>query len=152
MPTPVIDSGGAHDVARWLRLHVDLGVEPWIVANALSAVLAQRLVRVACPHCKAPAKLDRDVWDGDELLLTAGSPVVQPRGCDRCMRSGYRGRTGLFEVVELDDDIRDLVKAKAPARAYREVYARRKIASLRRAGIQKVVDGTSTVDEVLRVT
>jgi general secretion pathway protein E/type IV pilus assembly protein PilB len=131
---------------------VDLGVEPWIVANALSAVLAQRLVRVACPHCKAPAKLERDVWDGDELLLTAGSPIVRPKGCDRCMRSGYRGRTGLFEVVELDDDIRDLVKAKAPARAYREVYARRKIASLRRAGVQKVMDGTTTVDEVLRVT
>jgi general secretion pathway protein E/type IV pilus assembly protein PilB len=131
---------------------VDLGVEPWIVANALSAVLAQRLVRMVCPHCKASSKLERDVWDGDELLLTAGSTVVRPKGCDRCMRSGYRGRTGLFEVVELDDDIRDLVKAKAPARAYREVYARRKISSLRRAGIQKVQEGTTTVDEVLRVT
>jgi general secretion pathway protein E/type IV pilus assembly protein PilB len=131
---------------------VDLGIEPWIVANALSAVLAQRLVRVVCPHCKASAKLERDVWDGDELLLTAGSSVVRPKGCDRCMRSGYRGRTGIFEVIELDDEIRDLVKAKAPARAYREVYAKRKIPSLRLAGIRKVQDGTTTVDEVLRVT
>jgi general secretion pathway protein E len=131
---------------------VDLGVEPWIVANALSAVLAQRLVRVVCPHCKSSVKLERDVWDGDELLLTSGSTVVRPKGCDRCMRSGYRGRTGIFEVVELDDEIRDLVKAKAPAREYREVYAKRKIPSLRRAGVQKVQDGTTTVDEVLRVT
>jgi general secretion pathway protein E/type IV pilus assembly protein PilB len=131
---------------------VDLGIEPWIVANALSAVLAQRLVRVVCPHCKASTKLERDVWDGDELLLTAGSSVVRPKGCDRCMRSGYRGRTGIFEVIELDDEIRDLVKAKAPARAYREVYAKRKIPSLRLAGIRKVQDGTTTVDEVLRVT
>jgi general secretion pathway protein E/type IV pilus assembly protein PilB len=68
------------------------------------------------------------------------------------MRSGYRGRTGIFEVIELDDEIRDLVKAKAPARAYREVYAKRKIPSLRLAGIRKVQDGTTTVDEVLRVT
>jgi general secretion pathway protein E len=138
-------------VETMVRL-VDLGVEPWIVANGLSAVLAQRLVRVVCPHCKGSAKLDRDVWDGDELLLTAGSSVVRPKGCDRCMRTGYRGRTGIFEVVELDDDIRELVKAKAPAREYREVYARRKIPSLRRAGVQKIHEGVTTVDEVLRVT
>jgi general secretion pathway protein E len=131
---------------------VDLGVEPWIVANALSAVLAQRLVRVICPHCKRPAKLERDVWDGDELMLPAGSDIVRPKGCDRCMRTGYRGRTGIFEVVELDDDLRELVKAKAPARAYREIYVRRKIPSLRRAGLRKIQAGVTTVDEVLRVT
>jgi general secretion pathway protein E/type IV pilus assembly protein PilB len=131
---------------------VDLGVEPWIVANALSAVLAQRLVRVACPHCKHPAKLDRDVWDGDELMLPAGSEIVRPKGCDKCMRTGYRGRTGIFEVVEFDDDLRELVKAKAPAKAYREIYVRRRIPSLRRAGLQKIQSGVTTVDEVLRVT
>jgi general secretion pathway protein E/type IV pilus assembly protein PilB len=131
---------------------VDLGVEPWIVANALSVVLAQRLVRVACPHCKRPAKLERDLWDGDELLLPAGSDVMRPHGCAQCMRTGYRGRTGLFEVVELDDDLRDLVKAKAPARAYREIYLRRRIPSLRKAGLTKIQDGVTTVEEVLRVT
>jgi general secretion pathway protein E/type IV pilus assembly protein PilB len=131
---------------------VDLGVEPWIVANALSAVLAQRLVRVVCPHCKRPAKLERDVWDGDEVLLPAGSDVVKSVGCERCMRTGYRGRTGIFEVVELDDELRDLVKSKAPARAYRAIYAKRKIASLRRAGFEKIVSGQTTVEEVLRVT
>ncbi len=131
---------------------VDLGVEPWIVANALSVVLAQRLVRVACPHCKRPAKLERDLWDGDELLLPAGSDVVRPKGCEKCMRTGYRGRTGIFEVVELDDDLRDLVKAKAPARAYREIYLRRRIPSLRKAGLAKIQAGVTTVEEVLRVT
>jgi general secretion pathway protein E/type IV pilus assembly protein PilB len=131
---------------------VDLGVEPWIVANALSAVLAQRLVRVVCPHCKRPAKLERDVWDGDEVLLPAGADVVKAVGCERCMRTGYRGRTGIFEVVELDDELRDLVKSKAPARAYRAIYTKRKIASLRRAGFEKIVSGQTTVEEVLRVT
>jgi general secretion pathway protein E len=131
---------------------VDLGVEPWIVANALSAVLAQRLVRVICPHCKGPAKLERDLWDGDELILAAGANVVRPKGCEKCMRTGYRGRTGIFEVVELDDDVRELVKAKAPAREYREVYAKRKIPSLRRAGIKKIQEGVTTVDEVRRGT
>jgi len=131
---------------------VDLGVEPWIVANALSAVLAQRLVRVMCPHCKRPAKVQRDLWDNDELLLPAGSDVWQPKGCDKCMRTGYRGRTGLFEVVELDDELRELVKAKAPARAYREIYIRRRIPSLRKAGLLKIQAGVTTVEEVLRVT
>jgi type II secretory ATPase GspE/PulE/Tfp pilus assembly ATPase PilB-like protein len=131
---------------------VDLGVEPWIVANALSAVLAQRLVRIVCPHCRRMAKLERDVWDGDQILLTAGTEVVRPTGCEKCLRTGYRGRTGIFEVVELDDELRELVKAKAPAREYREIYARRKIPSLRWAGMLKVNAGVTTVDEVLRVT
>jgi len=131
---------------------VDLGIEPWIVANALSAVLAQRLVRIICPHCKGTAKLERDVWDGDQVLLTAGTDIVRPQGCERCMRTGYRGRTGIFEVVELDDEVRELVKAKAPAREYRDIFARRKIPSLRWAGMLKVNAGITTVDEVLRVT
>ncbi len=131
---------------------VDLGVEPWIVANALSAVLAQRLVRVACPHCRRPAKLERDLWDGDDVLLPAGSDVLRTKGCDKCMLTGYRGRTGIFEVVELDDELRELIKAKAPARAYREIYVRRKIPSLRHAGLLKIQSGVTTVDEVLRVT
>jgi type II secretory ATPase GspE/PulE/Tfp pilus assembly ATPase PilB-like protein len=138
-------------VETMVRL-VDLGVEPWIVANALSAVLAQRLVRVVCPHCKGSVRLDRDIWDGDELLMPTGTQVVRPKGCERCMRTGYRGRTGLFEVVELDDAIRELVKAKAPSREYRDLYEKRKISSLRRAGVQKVNEGVTTIDEVLRVT
>jgi type II secretory ATPase GspE/PulE/Tfp pilus assembly ATPase PilB-like protein len=131
---------------------VDLGIEPWIVANALSAVLAQRLVRIVCPHCRGTAKLERDVWDGDQVLLTAGTEIIRPAGCDHCMRTGYRGRTGIFEVVELDDELRELVKVKAPAREYRDIFTRRKIPSLRWAGMLKVSAGITTVDEVLRVT
>jgi general secretion pathway protein E len=131
---------------------VDLGVEPWIVANAVSAVLAQRLVRVVCPHCVETVKLESELWDGDELLLATGSPVARPRGCAACMRTGYRGRTGIFEVLELDDELRELVKAKAAARAYREIFTKRRIRSLRRAGFEKVAAGITTVDEVKRVT
>ena len=131
---------------------IDLGVEPWIVANALSAVMSQRLVRVVCPHCKDTVKLESDFWDGDELLLPAGSPIVKPRGCNRCMQSGYRGRTGIFEVLELDDELRELVKAKASSRAYRDIFARRKIKSLRRMGFERIISGVTTVEEVRRVT
>ena len=131
---------------------VDLGIEPWIIANALSAVLAQRLVRVACRNCTELVKLDFDFWDGDEVLLPAGAEVVRPRGCQECHRTGYRGRTGIFEALEIDDEIRDLVKQKATAPAYRQILRKRSIASLRRVGFGKVQSGITTVDEVMRVT
>lgn len=131
---------------------VDLGIEPWIIANALSAVLAQRLVRVVCPSCTTKAKLEVDLWDGDEVLLPSGSEVVRPKGCANCLRTGYRGRTGIFEFLEMDDELRELVKTKATSRAYRDILARRKIPSLRRAGFEKVLAGVTSVDEVVRVT
>jgi general secretion pathway protein E len=131
---------------------VDLGVEPWIVANALSAVIAQRLVRIVCQMCRETVKLEVDLWDGDEVLLPAGSHVIRPRGCSACYRTGYRGRAGIFEVLVIDDELRDLIKAKASAREYRTCLAQRHIASLRRVGFEKVRAGITTVDEVLRVT
>jgi general secretion pathway protein E len=131
---------------------VDLGIESWIIANALSAVLAQRLVRVACTHCKEMTKLDADLWDGDEVLLPSGSEVVRTRGCPQCLRTGFKGRTGIFEFLEMDDELRELVKAKASARPYRDILRARKIPSLRRAGFDKVLAGVTTVDEIVRVT
>jgi general secretion pathway protein E/type IV pilus assembly protein PilB len=131
---------------------VDLGVEPWIIANALSGVLAQRLVRVVCQKCREMVKLDYDLWDGDEVLLPSGSDIIRPRGCQECHRTGYRGRTGIFEVLTLDDDLRELVKSRASAQAYRTILQKRRIQSLRRVGFAKVLAGVTTVDEVLRVT
>jgi general secretion pathway protein E/type IV pilus assembly protein PilB len=141
----------ADTVETIVRL-VDLGLEPWIIANALSCVLAQRLVRVVCDGCRDRARLDVDLWDGDELLLPAGSEIVRPRGCAKCFKTGYRGRSGVFEVLLVDDEIRDLIKAKAQQRDYRTALARRKLPSLRRVAFERVGAGTTTVDEVLRVT
>jgi general secretion pathway protein E/type IV pilus assembly protein PilB len=131
---------------------IDLGVEPWIVANALSAVLSQRLVRVVCKSCIEMKPLERDFTDGKTVLIPAGTQVVEPRGCDKCMRTGYKGRTGIFEVLELDDELRELVKDKAVPRAYKEIFARRQFKSLRRAGLDCIKAGLTTVDEVRRVT
>jgi general secretion pathway protein E len=131
---------------------VDLGVESWIVANALTTILSQRLVRLVCKACQEEGVLEQALLDGDEVVLPKGSRVIKPRGCAQCLRTGYRGRTGIFEVVVVDDDMRELVKAKASAREYRALLRRRGVASLRRVGMQKVKDGLTTVDEVLRVT
>lgn len=131
---------------------VDLGIEPWIIANALSGVIAQRLVRVVCPHCREQVPLESDFWDGDEILLTEGAEVVKPRGCSRCHHTGYLGRTGIYQVLEIDDDIRALIKTKATAAEYRELLRSRRVPSLRRAGFDKVTAEVTTIEEVRRVT
>ncbi|MBX3188384.1 MAG: type II/IV secretion system protein [Labilithrix sp.] len=131
---------------------VDLGVEPWIVANALTGILAQRLVRLVCRNCQELVTLETDLVDEDETILPRGSKVVRPKGCAACLRTGYKGRTGIFEVVIVDDDMRELIKHKASPREYRALLKKRGIPTLRRIGLAKVKDGATTVDEVLRVT
>jgi general secretion pathway protein E/type IV pilus assembly protein PilB len=140
------------DVVETIMRLVDLGVEPWIVANSLSAAIAQRLVRIPCKECKTMAKLEADFYDGEELLLAAGSEIVRPKGCMICHGSGYRGRTGIFQVLEMDDEVRELIKLKANAGAYRDVLRRKGIASLRRVGFARAQAGATTLDEVARVS
>jgi general secretion pathway protein E/type IV pilus assembly protein PilB len=131
---------------------VDLGVEPWIIANALTAVLAQRLVRIVCRSCLDEVVLDLPVVDGEVVVIDAGERVVRPRGCTACMKTGYKGRVGIFEVVVVDDDMRELIKAKASPREYRQHLRGRALPSLRRVGLARVKEQVTTIDEVLRVT
>ncbi len=140
------------DVVETIMRLVDLGVEPWIIANSLSVAIAQRLVRVPCKDCRATATLESDFIDGDELLLPAGSEIVRPKGCSACNGTGYRGRTGIFQMLEMDDEVRDLIKVKANTVAYRDVLRRKGIASLRRVGFARAQAGATTIDEVARVS
>jgi general secretion pathway protein E len=132
---------------------VDLGVEPWIVANALLAVVAQRLVRVLCVECAEPYDLEEDLFDDDgTLLLAQGTPIKRPKGCSQCHNTGYRGRMGIFELLEMNDDLRELVKTRAAAREYRGIIERTDYVSLRIAGLQRVEAGVTSLEEVMRVT
>jgi len=140
------------DVVETIVRLVDLGVEPWIVANALSAAIAQRLVRIVCNDCKEVVKLETDFLDADEMLLPAGSDIIRPRGCPKCLMTGYKGRTGIFQMLEVDDEVRELIKTKASAAAYRDVLKKRSIPSLRRVGFARAMAGVTTIDEVARVS
>jgi general secretion pathway protein E/type IV pilus assembly protein PilB len=140
------------DVVESIVRLVDLGIEPWIIANGLSAVMGQRLVRICCTNCRTQVPLEGDLYDGNDVLLSAGTPVMKPRGCAACHHTGYRGRTGLFQVLEVDDELRTLIKNKAGAPEYRQVLKRRMVPSLRRAGFEKIQAGITTVEEVMRVT
>jgi general secretion pathway protein E len=141
------DSAGA--VARLL----DLGVEPFLLASVLEAVLAQRLVRTVCPDCgepyePPPAELSR-------LGLArpdADATWRRGAGCENCLETGYYGRTGLFELLLVDEPIRELIKERADAGAIREQADRTGVAALRDDGVAKATSGITTVEEVLRVT
>lgn len=141
------------DVVETVARLVDLGAEAWIVANALLGVIAQRLVRVLCKECAEPYPLRADITDDDDkVLLAEGTQVKRAKGCSACHGTGYRGRTGIFEVLDLDDDMRDAVKNRAGKRVYRDLVRKAGLVPLREAGLRKVKDGVTSLDEVLRVT
>jgi general secretion pathway protein E/type IV pilus assembly protein PilB len=142
----------ADAVETVIRL-VDLGVEPWIVANSLLAVVAQRLVRVVCDQCATTYPSPNEFTsDDDRVLLAAGTSLRRAVGCLKCHNTGYRGRIGLFETLEIDDALRDLVKNRSTKKAYAEAVDRVGLVPLREAGLAKAAKGLTTLEEVLRVT
>lgn len=141
------------DAVETVTRLVDLGVEPWIVANSLLAVIGQRLVRVLCEHCAEKRPLPTEITDEEgKVLLPAGVELKHPKGCPRCHQTGYRGRSGVFEVLEVDDDMRDLIKARASKRAYRDQVRKLDLVPLREAALRRARAGVTSLEEVLRVT
>ncbi|MEP7124886.1 MAG: GspE/PulE family protein [Byssovorax sp.] len=141
------------DAVETVTRLVDLGVEPWIVANSLLAVLAQRLVRVLCDACAEKHELAQDLGDEDgQPLMLKGTELRRAKGCARCHQTGYRGRTGIFEMLEVDDDLRELIKMRAAKRDYREKIRAAGLVPLREAAVAKARAGITSLEEVLRVT
>jgi general secretion pathway protein E len=129
----------------------DMGVEPFLLASSLIGLLAQRLVRLLCPDCKQPYEADaseRRVLGVDEKSRTT---IYRAVGCDKCRRTGYRGRTGIHEIVEVDESLRRMIHDNA-SEAEMETYARRYSPSIRQDGQRKVLTGMTTLEEILRVT
>jgi len=123
----------------------DMGMENYLITSSVVAVLAQRLVRVICEHCKAESGT-RIAPDGNTVVCYAG------RGCERCFGSGYSGRVGIFELMELGDEIRQLIMKNADAASITNVARRNGMRNLREDGWLKVMNGVTTADEVMRVT
>jgi type II secretory ATPase GspE/PulE/Tfp pilus assembly ATPase PilB-like protein len=145
------DSAGA--VTRML----DIGVEPYLVASSLIGVIAQRLVRLICKECKEDYVPDGEMLAAvSELKLKmsefASGRLNRGRGCDACFNTGYAGRTAIYEVLKVNDDIRQLVVDRASASVIKQTALKGGLVTLRGDGIAKVRTGQTTVDEVLRVT
>jgi len=141
-----------NDAVSALARLVNLGVQPYMVAAALEAVLAQRLVRRICPECREPYRPD----PAAVALLAhdaAGSMTLQRgRGCTRCRGTGYRGRTGIFELLRVTDDVREALSRPEAGADLRALAAGQGMTSLREDGWRAVQAGVTTIEEVLRVT
>ena len=134
---------------------LDIGIEPYLVASSVIAVVAQRLIRVICPECRSeyePSKeelaeigLKRDDLAKDGLIYLG-------MGCERCIETGYVGRTAIYELMPIVEDVRDLIVARSGASIIKEAALKRGMKTLRMDGARKVCEGQSTIEEVLRVT
>ena len=130
---------------------LDLGIEPYLASSSLLAVLAQRLVRRICSHCKTPIELT-DSMRSSIGLSGDMSVVFKGVGCDQCRKTGYRGRFGVFELLTITDQIQSLITRRATAAEIRAAAIFEGLRPMRLDGLAKVVAGQTTVEEVSRVT
>ncbi len=150
----VLSTLHTNDAASAITRLLDLGVPHYLVASTLNGVLAQRLVRTLCPHCKRPAALDASGWDAlrddDEALPDNPTPYA-PVGCLECRRTGYLGRIGLYELLPVNARLRSLIRADMDLAGFSRAARGEGLRTLRRTGLEKVAEGLTTIEEVLSV-
>ena len=128
-----------------------MGVEPFLLSSSLLGVLAQRLVRLLCNHCKEPYTANN--IDCERFGFDCDNPptLYKATGCAKCNFQGYRGRTGIYEMIQVDDGMREMIHDGSGEHII-EACARKSTPSIRYDGLRRVLSGETTVDEVLRVT
>lgn len=127
----------------------DMGIEPFLLASSLIAVMSQRLVRLLCPQCKraySPNHLEREKW-----ALTETAILYTASGCEQCNQIGYRGRTGVYELVEMDSTLRTMIHDEVGQHTL-ETYAHTHHDSIQRSGLHRAIAGDTSVEEIVRVT
>jgi general secretion pathway protein E/type IV pilus assembly protein PilB len=133
---------------------IDLGVQPFLVASSVRAIVAQRLVRRLCANCKKPADLRETELRA--LRIEPGqlseSQVMKPIGCDRCRQIGYKGRMGIFEIFVIDDDVRHMINKRSPTLLLRQRARELGMRTLREDGIRKVLAGLTSAEEIISIT
>jgi general secretion pathway protein E len=131
----------------------DMGVEPYLLASSLLGVLAQRLVRTLCPVCRAPAPpTPGEAALLGDLGLAPTHPLHSPVGCDACKKTGYRGRTGIYELLVADDALRRLIHDRATEAELRVAAVRGGMTPMRRDGARWLATGATSLAELVRVT
>lgn len=150
----VLSTLHTNDAPSAITRLLELGVPHYLLKATLLGVMAQRLVRTLCPHCKAPMQLDADDWSALTKPWNAPLPSTAQRavGCLECRDTGYRGRAGVYEIMLLNDAIKPLITADTDIVALRRQAFKDGMRSLRLSGAQKIAAGLTTVEEVLRVT
>jgi type II secretory ATPase GspE/PulE/Tfp pilus assembly ATPase PilB-like protein len=132
---------------------LNMNIEPYLISSSLECVIAQRLVRVICPSCKVAEKAnDGMIAEFADDGITQDMQIFHGKGCEKCNQTGYFGRTGLYEMLVMDDDLRMMVQKREPALELRKFAISRGMRTLRSHGFEKVKRGITTISEVLRVT
>jgi len=131
---------------------IDMGIEPFLVASALVGCIAQRLVRRICPNCREPYSPPEEAVAKFGLNLADTNIVFyHGRGCDHCKGTGYKGRCGIYEMMTINDSIRPLILRNAPTVEVKDAAIENGMVTLQEDGLRKVLEGTTTIEECLRV-
>ena len=143
-----------NDSASAITRLVDMGVEPFLISSSVLAVVAQRLVRVLCNNCKKAYEPSTIYLNSIGLSPARfkGTHIYKAVGCEKCINTGYSGRLGIFEIMVLTERLKGLILETFDSNRIKSEAVKEKMRSLRQDGIQKVLDGVTTIEEVLRVT
>jgi general secretion pathway protein E len=143
----VLSTLHTNDAATAITRLIDMGIEPFMVASTLSAVLAQRLVRRICPHCREAYRPDRE-YPG----IVLPEKLYRGRGCEKCFNLGTSGRTGIYELLPVDAELCSMIIRRSSTGEIKEYAVARGMRTLREDGLEKAFSGVTTLEEVLRVT
>jgi type IV pilus assembly protein PilB len=147
----VLSTLHTNDAPNTVTRLLDMGIEPFLVASSLNLVVAQRLVRKLCPNCKKQVEISEDLLK-EFNLNPAGHLLSEPVGCPACNFSGFKGRIALYEVLPFFEQLKDLIFERTSAAVIKKVARSQGMKTLRESGITKVLQGITTLEEVIRVT
>jgi type IV pilus assembly protein PilB len=148
----VLSTLHTNDAPTAITRLIEMGIEPFLVASALDCVMAQRLARTLCRHCKRRAIVTADVLREHEFPAHVDLEVYEPVGCARCNGSGYKGRIGLYEVMTITEEIRTMAIERASADQISAAAVANGMRRLREDGLEKVKQGSTSIAEIARVT
>jgi len=144
-----------NDAAGAVSRLLEMGAEDYLISSCLIGIMAQRLVRVLCPHCRIPSRPDSHVLEEMGVNLSDENiqgEIYEAKGCEQCAMTGYRGRAGIYELLSVNDDIKNLILKRSDARIIKRKAIENGMRTLRQDGWEKVKQGITSVSEVLRVS
>jgi len=150
----VLSTLHTNDAASAVSRLIDMGIEPYLISSSLIAVMAQRLLRVIRPECKTACQIEDDLSAvlGPDPAAPLNNTFYTGAGCDHCLQTGYYGRTAIFELLEVDEDIKELITRRCPAHAIKQNALQKGMRTLRDDGLRQARAAVTTLAEVLRVT
>jgi len=143
-----------NDAASAVTRLIDMGIEPFLITSSVLAIIAQRLVRTVCPYCRRPSEMTMEYikeLNVDEEDLKKAT-ISMGDGCEKCLQTGYYGRTGIYEIMKITEEIKKMILTTADANAIKRSAITEGMKTLRQDGANKILEGISTTEEILRVT